>query len=57
MQAHFAETSPAPIKAVLAMLGRCEERLRLPMVPVSDGLRGKLAGLLEELRGLGERLE
>ena len=57
MQAHFAETSPAPIKAVLAMLGRCEERLRLPMVPVSDGLRGKLAGLVEELRGVGEVLE
>ncbi len=57
MQAHFAETSPAPIKAVLAMLGRCEERLRLPMVPVSDGLRTKLAGLVEELRGKGEMLE
>ena len=57
MQAHFAETSPAPIKAVLAMLGRCEERLRLPMVPVSEGLRERLAGLVEELRGLGERLE
>ena len=57
MQAQFAETSPAPIKAVLSMLGRCEERLRLPMVPVSEGLRGRLAGLVEELRGLGERLE
>ena len=57
MQAHFAETSPAPVKAVLSMLGRCEERLRLPMVPVSDGLRGRLAGLVEELRGVGERLE
>lgn len=57
MQAHFAETSPAPIKAVLAMLGRCEERLRLPMVPVSDGLRAKLAGMIEELSGLGERLD
>lgn len=57
MQAHFAETSPAPIKAVLAMLGRCEERLRLPMVPVSEGLRTKLAGLVDELRGKGEMLE
>lgn len=56
MQAHFAETSPAPVKAVMAMLGRCEERLRLPMVPVSEGLRAKLAGLLEELRGAGELL-
>ena len=57
MQAHFAETSPAPIKAVLAMLGRCEERLRLPMVPVSEGLRTKLAGLLAELREAGEQLD
>ena len=57
MQAHFAETSPAPIKAVLAMLGRCEERLRLPMVPVSEGLKGKLASLLDELRNSGEQLE
>ena len=57
MQAHFAETSPAPVKAVLAMLGRCEERLRLPMVPVSEGLRGRLAGLVEELRAVGEILE
>lgn len=56
MQAHFAETSPAPIKAVLSMLGRCEERLRLPMVPVSDGLRTRLAGLLAELREVGELL-
>ena len=57
MQAHFAETSPAPIKAVLAMLGRCEERLRLPMVPVSEGLRTKLRGLVEELRDAGELLD
>lgn len=57
MQAHFAETSPAPIKSVLRMLGRCEERLRLPMVPVSEGLRTKLAGLLTELREAGERVE
>ncbi len=56
MQAHFAETSPAPIKAVLRLLGRGEERLRLPMVPVSEGLRARLAGLVEELRSVGERL-
>ncbi len=49
MQAHFAETSPAPIKAVLQMLGRGEDVLRLPMVAVSDGLREKLRDLLAEL--------
>ncbi len=49
MQAHFAETSPAPIKAVLAMLGHGEDVLRLPMVPVSDGLRRRLEELVGEL--------
>lgn len=49
MQAHFWEPSPAPVKAVLAMLGHGEDVLRLPMVPVSDGLRKKLEGMLAEL--------
>ncbi len=57
MQAHFLETSPAPIKAVLCMLGRAEEHLRLPMVPVSDGLREKLRTLLDDLRATGEPLD
>ena len=35
MQAHFWEPSPAPVKAVLALMGLCEEHLRLPMVPVT----------------------
>jgi 4-hydroxy-tetrahydrodipicolinate synthase len=49
MQAHFCEPSPAPVKAVLALMGRCEERLRLPMVPVSEATRQKLKALLGEL--------
>jgi 4-hydroxy-tetrahydrodipicolinate synthase len=49
MQAHFAEPSPAPIKAVLALLGRCSETLRLPMVPVTETLRAKLQSLLGDL--------
>jgi 4-hydroxy-tetrahydrodipicolinate synthase len=49
MQAHFIEPSPAPIKAVLAMLGQCGETLRLPMVPVTDATRAKLASLLRGL--------
>ena len=57
MQAHFAETSPAPIKAVLHLLGRCDETLRLPMVPVTDPLRQRLRTLLDELRTAGETLD
>ncbi|HEY6413440.1 MAG TPA: 4-hydroxy-tetrahydrodipicolinate synthase [Edaphobacter sp.] len=49
MQAHFWEASPAPVKAVLAMIGRGEDVLRLPMVPVSDGTRRKLEKLASEL--------
>ena len=49
MQAHFWEPSPAPVKAVLALLGRGEEAMRLPMVPVSGATRLKLSALCEEL--------
>jgi 4-hydroxy-tetrahydrodipicolinate synthase len=49
MQAHFTEPSPAPIKAVLSLLGRCSETLRLPMVPVTDTTRTKLKSLLQDL--------
>ena len=57
MQANFIEPSPAPIKAVLALLGRGSETLRLPMVPVSSKSRHKLemvlgeAGLLHDQPG------
>lgn len=49
MQAHFWEPNPAPVKAVMAMLGRGEEVLRLPMVPVTEGTRRKLERMVGEL--------
>jgi 4-hydroxy-tetrahydrodipicolinate synthase len=49
MQAHFCEPSPAPVKAVLALMSKCEEKLRLPMVPVTPATRGKLEILLGDL--------
>jgi 4-hydroxy-tetrahydrodipicolinate synthase len=49
MQAHFSEPSPAPIKAVLALLGRCSATLRLPMLPVTEATRTKLKSLLRDL--------
>jgi 4-hydroxy-tetrahydrodipicolinate synthase len=42
MQANFLESSPMPVKAVLAMMGRMEEAYRLPMVPVRRDTRSKL---------------
>jgi 4-hydroxy-tetrahydrodipicolinate synthase len=32
----FVETSPAPVKYALSLLGKCSNTLRLPMVPVSE---------------------
>jgi 4-hydroxy-tetrahydrodipicolinate synthase len=49
MLAHFWEASPAPVKAVLKMIGHGEDVLRLPMVPVSDATRKKLEILVAEL--------
>ena len=49
MQAHFWEASPAPVKAVLAMLGRGGDVLRLPLVPVSDATRRRLEQMVGEL--------
>ncbi len=53
MQANFIESSPGPVKAVLAMMGRIEEVYRLPLVPMKKENRAKLekvaaeAGLLQ----------
>jgi 4-hydroxy-tetrahydrodipicolinate synthase len=49
MQAHFWEPSPAPVKAVLSILGHGAETMRLPIVPVSHATRRKLEALVGEL--------
>jgi len=42
MQANFIESSPLPVKAVLAMMGKIEEVYRLPLVPMRRDLRSRL---------------
>jgi 4-hydroxy-tetrahydrodipicolinate synthase len=49
MLANFWETSPGPVKAVLAMMGKIGEIYRLPMLPVSSGTRVRLERLAGEL--------
>ncbi len=49
LQAHFWEPSPAPVKAVMAMLGLGPETLRLPMVSVTSATRRRLEQLIGEL--------
>lgn len=45
-EATSVTTNPIPLKAALAMLGLCEDRLRLPLVPADDQQRAAIrAGL------------
>jgi 4-hydroxy-tetrahydrodipicolinate synthase len=53
MQGIFRETSPGPVKAILAMMGKLEEQYRLPMVPVSAGTRAVLERLVGEMELAG----
>src|SRR5271155_1631443 len=48
MQANFIESSPLPVKAVLAMMGRIEENYRLPLVPMRRDTRSKLQRVVAE---------
>lgn len=48
LEANFLETNPAPVKAALAAMGRIGNRLRLPLVPLSEHRRGPLLAALRE---------
>jgi hypothetical protein len=49
MQANFIESSPLPVKAVLAMMGRIEEVYRLPLLPMRRDTRSKLQKVATEV--------
>lgn len=49
LKANFVETSPGPVKAAVAMMGKIEEAYRLPIVPVTAATREKLRTILHEL--------
>ena len=46
----FAENNPAGVKAVLSELGIIENNLRLPLVPLSDGLLNQVRQYLPTLK-------
>ena len=50
MKVNFVETSPGPVKAALAMMGKIKEVYRLPMVPVSSATKEKLRAVLVDLK-------
>jgi 4-hydroxy-tetrahydrodipicolinate synthase len=50
MKVNFIETSPGPVKAALAMMGKIKEVYRLPMVPVKSETKDKLREVLIDLK-------
>jgi 4-hydroxy-tetrahydrodipicolinate synthase len=48
MDANFLETNPAPVKAALHFMGRIQNVLRLPLMPVSDSTGAVLRAALRE---------
>jgi 4-hydroxy-tetrahydrodipicolinate synthase len=49
MQANFIESSPLPVKAVLAMMGKIEEVYRLPLLPMRRDTRSRLQKIAAEV--------
>jgi 4-hydroxy-tetrahydrodipicolinate synthase len=47
-QAMFYETNPIPVKEALAMMGKIDGEIRLPLCPLGSELRDKLARTLKE---------
>ena len=50
MKVNFIETSPAPVKAALTMMGKVKEVYRLPIVPVNPETKERLRAVLVELK-------
>ena len=49
MQANFIESSPLPVKATLAMMGKIEEIYRLPLLPMRRDTRSRLQKIVAEV--------
>jgi 4-hydroxy-tetrahydrodipicolinate synthase len=49
MQANFIESSPLPVKATLAMMGKIEEVYRLPLLPMRRDTRSRLQKIVAEV--------
>jgi 4-hydroxy-tetrahydrodipicolinate synthase len=52
MRAAFIESNPLPVKAALAMMGRIQNQLRLPLVPMADGHSAAIRSALQAAEAL-----
>jgi 4-hydroxy-tetrahydrodipicolinate synthase len=47
--ANFWESNPGPVKTVLNLMGKCQDTVRLPLVPPMPATRARLERLAGEL--------
>lgn len=45
----FKEPSPGPVKYAASLLGLCSEEVRLPVLPISEGLRQEIKAEMQKL--------
>jgi 4-hydroxy-tetrahydrodipicolinate synthase len=55
MEMNFLESNPGPVKCALALMGKCGETLRLPLVPVRDDVRRAIEKTLAGYRLLPKK--
>ena len=46
--AMFIETNPVPVKTGVALMGKCRDEVRLPLAPLAEANRAKLAAIMKE---------
>jgi len=46
--AMFIESNPIPVKTALGLMGKCSDEVRLPLCPMGEGNKAKLAAIMKE---------
>jgi 4-hydroxy-tetrahydrodipicolinate synthase len=46
--AMFIESNPVPVKTAVALMGKCSDEVRLPLAPLEEGNKAKLARIMKE---------
>jgi 4-hydroxy-tetrahydrodipicolinate synthase len=48
--AMFMESNPIPVKTALGLMGKCSDEVRLPLCPMSDANKARLATIMKEYK-------
>lgn len=46
--AMFIESNPVPVKTALGLMGKCSDEVRLPLAPLGEANKAKLAAIMKE---------